>query len=143
MQVSPATRYDTISAGPATSFAAAPVATKIPAPITAPIPSAVRFTGPSARFRRFSPSISARIVSSGLRASSWRLQDIEASGGGTRTVCEKTVEKASLSIFVALAASSGKRCRELLARKVLLNHLEKFFPRRYLRYVRPEEPRAV
>src|SRR5437762_12848933 len=81
MHVRPATKYDTISAGPATSLAAAPVATKIPAPITAPIPSAVRFTGPSARFSRFSPSISARIVSSDLRASSCRLQDIETSGG--------------------------------------------------------------
>ena len=42
MQVTPATTYDSISAGPAVLCAAAPVATKMPAPITAPMPSAVR-----------------------------------------------------------------------------------------------------
>src|SRR5690606_6456944 len=46
-------------AGPASSAAARPVTTKIPAPIIAPTPSDVSETGPSTRFSRCSPAISA------------------------------------------------------------------------------------
>src|SRR5689334_8921348 len=82
MQVTPATTYDTVSAGPAVLCAAAPVATKIPAPITAPTPNAVKLTGPSARFSRFSLSISASRSFSFLVANSC-FQDIQTSSGGS------------------------------------------------------------
>src|SRR5436853_336060 len=70
MHARPAIVYDSISAGPATSFAAEPVATKMPAPITAPTPSDVSVTGPNTRLRRCSPAISASSVSSDFLAQS-------------------------------------------------------------------------
>ena len=57
-------------AGPASSAATRPVITKMPAPMMAPMPSEVRATGPSTRRRRFSPSASARSVSSDFLANS-------------------------------------------------------------------------
>src|SRR6185295_10640544 len=68
MQVTPATTYETISAGPATLWAAAPVATKMPAPMIAPTPRAESWTGPSTRRSRFSPFISSSSISRGFLA---------------------------------------------------------------------------
>src|SRR4051794_5459759 len=69
-------------AGPASAAATRPVITKMPAPMMAPMPSEVRPTGPSTRRRRFSPSASARRVSSDFLANScWKSIDSSRSAG--------------------------------------------------------------
>src|SRR5439155_1693886 len=71
MQVTPATTYESMSAGPATLCAAAPVATKMPAPMMAPTPRLVSWTGPRTRRSRFSPAISSNSWLRDLVANSW------------------------------------------------------------------------
>ena len=75
---------ESISAGPALSWAAMPVSTKMPVPMMAPMPRLVSCTGPSTRRRRFSPFISSSSSSSGflaksglpMRAPGWLLRGV-------------------------------------------------------------------
>ena len=68
MQAMPAATKDSMSAGPALSWAAWPVSTKMPVPMIAPTPRLVSCTGPRTRRRRFSPFASSRSMARGFRA---------------------------------------------------------------------------
>src|SRR4051812_33188727 len=139
MQASPATVYETINAGPAVLRAASPVATKMPAPITAPMPNAVSVTGPSARFSRLSLCMSANSVFSDLVANICLRSDIQPTPEARN---EKTAKNASLSMFVAMLRSSGKRVF-FLAREIHFDDREKILTRRDARDMRSEKPRAT
>src|SRR4026207_982139 len=52
----PANTKESTTAGPALSAATVPVRTKMPVPMMAPMPSRVRLSGPSTRFRLWSPA---------------------------------------------------------------------------------------